>query len=461
MPEIRPLAAVCYAQAFAGGKGPGDISSLIAPPYDVLDANRKAAMLQRDSLNIVAIDLPFTPPKVVGPDAVYEQAGKTYRQWRDAGALASRPAPAFYVYQQNYTHRGRTFHRRGLIAGVRVQPFGKSPTPGCGGGVWPHEQTFSSGKEDRLKLMRATKAQLSPIFGIYRDPQATIAKLLAGVADRKAATFTGATATDAVGHDVWEVNDPATIATFTAALKDSDIYIADGHHRYHTALNYRNELAAAHGGDLPADHPANFVMFVLVSMEDPGMIVLPTHRVLGNLQGFSLAKLQAAAKGKLVIEPFAGSTLADLERALPTAGPHAVGLYVPSAGPRLNDRMFIAGTVGDDPLAATHAGQSEAWRKLDVAIVQHLIVEQICQPTFAQRSEAGNQSEGEVKWKFPHDLGDLAALCDGGEFQLGLVLQPTPLKSVMAVSDAGELMPQKSTFFYPKLATGLVINPLE
>ncbi len=454
MPQIRPIAAVCYAQAFAGSKGRCDISSLIAPPYDVLDADRKATMLQRDALNIVAIDLPFTPPKVVGPDAVYEQAGRTYRQWLEAGALAARPTPAFYVYQQNYTHGGRRFHRRGLIANVRVQAFGKSPTAGYGGGVWPHEQTFSSGKEDRLKLMRATQVQLSPIFGIYRDPQAAIAKLLGQVADDKPASFTGATATDAVGHDVWEVSDASMVATFTKALKDSDIYIADGHHRYHTALNYRNELAAANGGGLPEDHPANFVMFVLVSMEDPGMIVLPTHRVLGNLRDFSLAKLQAAAKGKLVIEPFGGPTLADLERALPIAGPHALGLYIPSAGGagRLDGRMFIASTLSKDPLSGSHAHQSEPWRQLDVAIVQHLVVEQICQPAFAAGAE--------VKWKFPHELADMAALCDSGEFQLGLVLQPTPLKSVMAVSDAGELMPQKSTFFYPKLATGLVINPL-
>ncbi|MEX0775512.1 MAG: DUF1015 domain-containing protein [Phycisphaeraceae bacterium] len=455
MPQIKPIPTIRFARSF--DSKPADISALIAPPYDVLDEERKRAMLGRDGHNIVAIDLPFTPPKVVGPDAVYQRAGETYRAWLKTGVLRQTDRPALFVYQQSYTHRGRKYDRRGVIADVRVQDLGKSPSGQ--GGIWPHEQTFASGKEDRLNLMRATQAQLSPIFGIYRDPRKNVARLMTSAMEAGPATFGGITSDDDVMHSVWEVTDPAMIARFVEPLAAADIYIADGHHRYHTALNYRNQLAQ--GGDLAADHPANFCMFVLIAMEDPGMIVLPTHRVLGGMAGFSFDAFRDAAKGLLNITPFDGPDLAALEKALPHAGPHAIGLYIPKPndakpGQRLGtapgSSLYIASTPTDDPLATTHAQHSLAWRKLDVAIVQHLLVERICQPRFA----GGN----EIKWKFPHALEQVEKDARSEGFQLGVIVQPTPLQSVMDVSDAGELMPQKSTFFYPKLATGLAINPL-
>lgn len=442
MPQIQPIRAIIFQTP-----AEGNLSSKIAPPYDVLDEAGKAALLARDPANIVAIDLPHLPAKTVGPDETYARAGELYRRWLTQGVLKQTSKPALFVYQQTYTAKGRNFQRRGLIANVTIQPFGKSPDGN--GGIHPHEQTFSGPKEDRMKLMRATRAQLSPIFGLHSDPENKVHALLTRIVESRKPDLTGTTPGDGVLHEAWTVDDAAGIRPFVEALSNKDLFIADGHHRYTTALNYREALIKAQG-TLPADHPANFCLFVLIAMQDPGMIVLPTHRVLGGMQGFTFDKFMLAAQGRLKFTPFAGTDVARLEAALPGAGPHAIGVYNPA---RPENPLWIATTTQPDPLATTHPKQSHAWRQLDVAIVQHLYVEQLCQPTFCGNGQP-------VQWKFPHTLEEFKADCHRPGFQLGLLVQPTPLESVRLVSEAGELMPQKSTFFYPKLATGLVINPL-
>ena len=288
MPLIQPIPAVGYACCFDGTGA--DISDFIAPPYDVLDARSKAALLARSDRNIVTIDLPHLPAKSVGPDSAYRFAGDTYARWLSDGTLVRRDQATLFAYRQTFTARGRRYERSGIIANVPVQPFGKSPDGQ--GGIFPHEQTFADAKEDRLKLMRATGAQLSPIFGMHNDPAGQTGTLLAE-AMQKPASFHGRTA-DGVLHEVWTIMDTRRIAAFQDALREADIFIADGHHRYNTALNYRNELL--NQGQRPggADH----CLFVLISMQDPGMIVLPTHRVLGGLTGFTFADFEQAARGK-------------------------------------------------------------------------------------------------------------------------------------------------------------------
>ena len=444
MPEIHPIRAILYAT----GDGP-DISRLIAPPYDVLDEASKAALLDASDRNIVAVDLPHLPPKTVGPDSAYARAAATYRQWLDDGTLTATDAPALFVYRQSYTVAGQPHARRGLIANLPVQPFGEKA------GIHAHEQTFSAPKEDRLKLMRATRAQLSPIFGIYSDPGDDVGPILQRVIDANPAARRGTTANDGVAHELWPVTDRETIDAINHALAPRDVFIADGHHRYNTALNYLQERQAR--GDAGG---AARCMFVLVAMQDPGMIVLPTHRVLGNMPAFDMNRLQHLADGLLRFDPLPGDDPHALEAALAAAGPadqapHVIGLYDPAAS--AGAKLFLARPLQPDPLAATHPERSPAWRSLDVALVQHLLVERLCQPHFC---EAG-QDDGRVTWKFPHEIAQLREIADGPDHQLGVVLRATPLEAVRAVSEAGELMPQKSTFFYPKLATGLAVNPLD
>jgi len=445
MPDIQPIPAVTFSTQ-AGN----DLSDRIAPPYDVLDHASKGRLVAASANNISVIDLPHLPAKTVGPDEAYVGAGEAYRQWLSDGVLQRRDTPAFFVYQQTYTvgdaSGGKTFKRRGLIGNVKVQPFG--PSADGHGGIHPHEQTFSAAKEDRLKLMRATQAQLSPIFGLYSDPDQAIGDLLGKTIDADEPTYTGKTSDDGVLHEAWAVDDADRVAGFQQALLDRDLFIADGHHRYNTALNHYNELKDS-GQDVGN---AAYCLFVMIAMQDPGMIVLPTHRVLGNLPGFTMETFEQAAAGKLTITPVQGTDPALLEKALADSDhPHAIGLYDPSTP---DAPLYLATTVDDDPLKATHPDQSGAWRHLDVAIVQHLIVEQVCVPSFCASGEVNT-------WKFPHEISQLKQLADSDDYQLGVVLRATPLDSVRQVSEAGELMPQKSTFFYPKLATGLVVNPLD
>lgn len=451
MPPIHPFRAITYtplADAQSNGSGV-DLSAFIAPPYDVLDADAKAALLARSDRNIVAVDLPHLPAKELGPAAAYAGAAATFRSWLADGTLTRLRPPAVFCYRQTFQHHGALHQRTGFACTLDLVPFG----PHEGGGMLPHEETFSGPKADRMALMKATGVQLSPIFGLYADDRRAGSHLGTQVCASRAPDASARTA-DMTLHEVWTITDVQVIAQLEAALAGEDVFIADGHHRYTTQLNYVNELK------LPPGHPARRCMFVLISMSDPGTVIGPTHRVLGGMSGYSWGAFMAAAAPHLRFESIAGD-LATLEKALNDLthmGEPRVALY---------DFATKKGTVvisaHSDPLKARFASKPEAWRKLDVAFVQHILVEQICQPAL--------NSGKPVQWAFPHTTAEVAEIAaghqrgsgggDGFVPQLAVLVRPTPLKAVREVSHAGELMPQKSTFFLPKLATGLFMNPLE
>ncbi|MFW6059926.1 MAG: DUF1015 domain-containing protein [Phycisphaeraceae bacterium] len=430
MPQLQPIHAIRFSTA------DGDISSKIAPPYDVLDEGPKQALLSKDPHNIVKIDLPVTPPKTVGPDTAYNEAGQTMRQWLDEGVLTRDEAPAIFPYEQVYTVSGKQLRRRGLFAALKAEEFNRK-----GGGVHRHELTIKGGVDDRTKLMYATEAQLSPVFGIFSDPQGEVVAALSDHFDGREPDFHGKTPDDGVEHRVWVVKDEATIAKMQAFFEPTDVFIADGHHRYTTALEY----AKAH----PDKQQASNCLFVLVASEDPGMIVLPTHRIVCGLESFSMDKLKAAIEQRSEMELVPVKEGADqldaLEAKLPEAGAHAMGLYDPASG-----QCYLL-TYTDDPLAQLAPDKPEVWRQLDVAVVHELLIDRVLKPQFGGEN---------VTFKYTAELGEVRqqAEADGG--RLGVVMQATPLASVMGVSLADEVMPPKSTFFYPKLATGLVVNPL-
>ena len=252
MADIRPFNAIRYALR------PGtDPSQLIAPPYDVLDEAGKAALQAKSPHNIVSIDLPFMPPKSVGPDAVYEQADTTMRKWLAEGVLAQDGRPAMYPYAQTYEHDGHTFNRRGFFALVKLSPFGK-------GAVVPHEKTYKGPIEDRLKLMRATGVQLSPIFGLYSDPKNEVMTALYQRAGKPLMSAT----LDGVDNKLWAEPDAEIENRVIDLMRSKPVYIADGHHRYTTALQYQADMVEKNGGPLPDAHPANWCLFVLVGMQE-------------------------------------------------------------------------------------------------------------------------------------------------------------------------------------------------
>ncbi|GJM18903.1 MAG: phosphatase [Phycisphaeraceae bacterium] len=447
MPSIHAFRALQYRG------GSGDLSAVIAPPYDVLDGDDRAELLARDAGNIVAVDLPHVPAKELGPPAAYQGAAETLAGLIEAGTISQRGTPAIFAYRQRYDMHGKASERCGMICTLDAVPFG----PREGGGILAHEQTFGGPKEDRLALMRATKTQTSPIFGLHQDEQGRATALVRTVMDERAADATAETA-DGVVHELWTIDDDTTINAYADALAGEDIFIADGHHRYTTALNYLEELGGA--GSLPADHPARRTMFVLVGMSDPGLAIGPTHRVLGGMKDYSFEKFQEVGAGHLNFEAVDNdpkkfeqqiASIAEREHR------NVFGIYDFDTG-----LCSVAWPADDDPLGDDFANKPEAWRHLDVAIVQHLIVEQICQPEL-------NGGEP-VKWAFPHTIDEVlelgkgketgSSISGGGRPQLALIVRPTPLEAVREISRAGELMPQKSTFFFPKLATGLCLNPL-
>ncbi len=455
MAKIQAIKGLTYAAASAG-----DVSAWIAPPYDVLDEPSKAALLRKSEHNIAAVDLPHLPAKTVGPDEAYASAGRNFSQWRQTGVLARSERAALYVYRQTFgplPGQATKLQRLGLIANVQLRPFGE--------GVYPHERTFPDACEDRLKLMRATGVQLSPIFGFYLDAEQQMQTRLAQVAAGPP-SFCGRTDGDGVLHEVWAVEDNQRSDAMITAWADRDVFIADGHHRYTTALNYQAEQVSAGTGQPGADH----CMFVLVAVQDPGMVVLPTHRVIGGMHDFSMRRLREASSQWLQIETFDAGSLAELEAALPSRRPHGIGLFHPDdpEGP-----MSIATTIDSDPLSSICPDRKPVWRQLDVAIVESLILDTICRPNFARShaltsaaapaapaSPSTTNNDDGILWKFPHTLDQVQQMVTAGGFQLGIILQPVSIDAVSRVSEAGELMPQKSTFFYPKLATGLIINPL-
>lgn len=448
MPHIYPFRAIQFAN------GQGDASTLISPPYDVLDNAGKDALLGRNAKNIVAIDLPHTPAKELGPPAAYEKAATTLGNMLNDRTLTRQPAPAIFAYRQTFTGEDGVAHQRcGMACTTEVVPFG----PRAGGGILPHEETFSGPKEDRFALMKATRTQLSPIFGLFADEAGTATRIVRDVMSKRSPDMTATMSTDHVLHEVWTVSDAPTIKAYQDALAGEDIFIADGHHRYTTQINYLKHLESQ--GPVPADHPARRSMMVLVGMSDPGLVIWPTHRVLGGMKDYSIESFIAKSASTIRCEPAAGDIRA-VYKSLHSV--HRLGSQRFALWDFVSKRGFLASPVNPDALAARFPEKPRAWRELSVAFCQYIIVEQTCQ---AQLN--GGQP---VKWAFPHTVEEVDAIGKGAETgagggagfaQLAVLVRPTPLQAVKDVSRANQLMPQKSTFFYPKLATGLFMNALE
>lgn len=412
MPEIKPFRAIRYDYTRTGG----DVSNLIAPPYDVLGQADKDALLAKSDRNIVAVDLPHIPPKSLGPQDAYERSATTLQAWLEDGTLVREEKPALYVYHQTFEHAGKTYTRREFITGVRLRPFEE-------GVILPHEQTFGGPKEDRLALTKATACNLSPVFGLYADPENVIGKTFAPIVESEP-DMVGAM--DGVVNKVWILTEPQVIAKVVSALAPKKLYIADGHHRYGTALNYRNWLKEQEGGELPEDHPANFVMLVLGSMDDAGSLILPYNRALA---GVDLATVLDAWS--------AGTEPAPV-------GQEDIVLYDGATGAERRLRYTDRGK-----LRSLEPGQCPSWYRLDAAYLHRYLIDELLRVRMGR----------EPRVRYVKSAGDAKQVAKD-EAGVALLVNATPMGHLRTVSEEGGLMPQKSTYFYPKLATGLTINPL-
>jgi uncharacterized protein (DUF1015 family) len=434
MVRIRPFQGIRYAR-----RADLDGSGLIAPPYDVLDEKSKAALQAKHPNNIVTVDLPHLPAKTVGPDAVYQRAAITMQAWLKAGVLVRDQRPALYPYAQTYEHHGRSFRRRGFFALVKLSPFGA-------GEVVPHEKTHKEAIEDRLKLMRATGVQLSPIFGLYNDLKNEVTDLLYRNAGRP--EFSGTL--EGVKNDLWSVVDAEVENKVMDLMGTKPIYIADGHHRYTTALQYQADAERTNGGKLPEHHPANWCLFVLIAMQDDGLLIHPTHRLIGGLVSFDVELFREAIQDHFEMAEtlLKGDPVDEYVRdVLPKQPAHTFGLF-----DGRTRKLYQLRLKNLEVLKALEPEKSEAWRRLDVAILQRYLLDEVLQPKFAAGKEPAKG--------YTADPDEIASRTDGERYQIALLLQATPLHALEELGRHGEVMPQKSTYFYPKLATGMVMNSL-
>ncbi len=428
MSTIRPFSAIRYATDAVSR----DLSTRLAPPYDVLDAKGKQALLAPDARNFVKVDLPHIPPKSAGPPEVYDASRRQIEEWLADGTMIKDAQPACYVYHQSYTYNGVDYVRKMFFARLRIEPFGT-------GSVFPHERTFGGPKEDRLALMKATRAQLSPIFGLYQDADNTVTTCFEKVLPAEPLAIG---ALDSVDNRIWAVTDPETIADVVKLMTDKAIYIADGHHRYGTAGLYRDWLAEQEG-KLPEDHPANFVLCVFCAMEDPGLLILPTHRVL---PGVALGGEMLREDERIEVADLPVENAEEVPRALGKFGPQAVAVYDATDKGYLMVRPKQAGILKD-----IEPDHTDAWRALGLAFLHAYLLDRTVTPKLC-----GGQAPEIRYMKAAQAAVDEANTSFGTAF----LMQATTMEELRGVCQAGEVMPQKSTYFYPKLASGLVINPL-
>jgi uncharacterized protein (DUF1015 family) len=411
MADLQPLRTLRYEP-----NAVGSLSDVIAPPYDVIDDAMRAELAARSPYNVVHIDLPPS----------YERAAATMRDWRAKGALVQETEPAVWVLRQDYTAPdGARRSRTGFFARVRVDEYGP-------GRIRPHERTHPGPKEDRLKLTRATRTNLSPIFALFPDQN--------GIAERATAQIAQAEPYTVVdGDTLWRSADEDLISELQMALADAELLIADGHHRYETARVYAEEV----GGE--GEH--RYVLMLLCALSDPGLLVFPTHRLLSGLKDDTPKQV---AIRDVLRENFDIDELADPKELEPPPGDGAVAFGYMDSFFKQPFRV----TLKDQAIAdRAMQGMPEPYRRLDTAVLEALVLRGALEMSDDDISHLRGLD-------YSKDLDDAIDAVTRGRADAGFFMRATPVEQVRRVAETGESMPPKSTYFYPKVPTGLVFNPL-
>jgi uncharacterized protein (DUF1015 family) len=405
-----------------------DVGRVVAPPYDVIGPKDQLRYYQQDPHNVVRLIAGEVKPSDSAEDNKYLRAAQFFKQWLDEGVLRREPQPALYIYRHDFvdpiTNQDRS--RRGILGVVELEPFGR--------GILPHERTHARAKADRLSLTRAVHANLSPIFALYEDPRPDLAGLLApALAEQPRLSIRSE---DGDGHTVWSLVGNERIHEVARALQESKLYIADGHHRYETALNFRDKMRLEHP-EAPPDSAFNYVLMLLVDVNDPGLMILPTHRVVHDLQQFDATALPPVLAQRHKVARY--GELSQLMRAMQDQTPtHRIGVALP--GTLLTVDIEPSG-IGD-PVSA-----------LDVSVLHREILQGIL-------GLKDDLVEEERYLSYSRDLDGVLEAVEAGSAQAAFLLRPPAVADVVAVADSGQVMPQKSTYFYPKPASGIVFNPL-
>jgi uncharacterized protein (DUF1015 family) len=434
MAEIHPLNGIRYNTRLVK-----DLAEVICPPYDIISPQQQGELYERDPHNFVRIEYGMETPQDSPSDNRYTRAAAFLDQWLKNEVLTVDSSPSIYVDDHYFTHKGKEWKRRGMVARVRLEEWHRMV-------VRPHEGTLAGPRSDRVNLIRALKANTSPILSMYEDRDKVIHQVLSHATSEK--PMARMRKLEGERHDLWAVTRTDDLQKIIASLADEPLYIADGHHRYESALVYQREQVALHP-DAAQDAPFNFVMMTLVAFDDPGLLILPPHRLLRGLSLSKLDELKSELPAFFGVEelPFKGS---DTWRRVDEWQSAEDSLRLVVFG--LDGDNFLLLTVRDFEAAARFmpSFHTDIYKKLDVSLVDHIILEEML----------GIKPEGDSGIAFNYDREDAVKKVQSGEFQLAFIIKQVRPETIKAISDASDRMPRKSTYFYPKLPSGLVVNRL-
>ncbi len=441
MAKIIPFRGVVYNQAKAGG-----INNLVCPPYDIISSASQQELYQKSPYNIIRLEFGQETPRDTDGDNRYTRAAQSFHEWLETGILRQSKTPSFYIYEMEYGKGGATKRLRGFICRVRIEDYDS-------GIVKPHENTLSGPKTDRLKLLRACRASFSQIFSLFSDPQGKISGILAKVTGSPEMEVKNG---NGVLHRIWPMTDARDIEAITREMADKPFFIADGHHRYDTALNYRNERRKA-AGTFTGDEPYNFATMYLARLEDPALTILPAHRALFDLPGFKPGAFEDDLNKFFDMERFDFDGRSEprvRKRVLDLMASHAEQSHL--FGMRLKDRnsYYLLTLRNDADMDALIPAASPAYRRLDVSILHHLVIEKLLEIKM-EMHKLGTNIE------YIKDADEAAKRVEEGTAEVIFFMNATKVSEVKDVAGAGERMPQKATYFYPKLLTGLVMDKID
>jgi len=438
MAEIRPFRGVHYNQLLVK-----NLASVLCPPYDIITPQMQQELYHQSEYNFVRLEHARELPQDTANDNKYTRSAATLEQWLKQGVLKVDDVPAIYLHDFYFTHAGKEYKRRSIIARVRLEEWDK-------GVIYPHEGTLAEPKSDRLSLLWACQANTSPILALFEDRKQQISSLLA-TQEQKEPTINLSNASGQ-GHYVWAITEPEVVNQICGSLAHQPLYIADGHHRYESALIYQRERQAC-CSSVSRDEAFNFVMMTLVDFSDPGLIILPPHRLVRGMSKSTLEELTAKLRQLFEIE--------ELPLDIPDVWQQVDSLLSGTKLGKTNEvRLVLFGLAAESLFVLrlrdfSVASQlmpyfhSELYKRLDVSIVDHIILEKLL-------GLSGVWDEAILTYSY--DKLDAVNRVLDQEYQLAFLLSPIKAEVIKAIADADDRMPRKSTYFYPKAPTGLVFN---
>ena len=435
MVEIHPFRGVRYNKSKVS-----DLSALICPPYDIITPQMEPEIYSRSQYNFIRIEHGRQLPQDSAADNKYIRAATTLEQWLKQGVLITDETAAIYLHDHYFIYQGREFRRRGITVRVRLEEWHKMI-------VRPHEGTLAGPKSDRVDLLWALKANTSPILAMFEDREGQVSSLLATQESEEPVISLGSY--NGERHNVWAITEPQVVSKICSLFNEKPLYIADGHHRYESALTYQHEQRAC-SSSVSGDEAFNFVMMTLVDFTDPGLIILPPHRLLRGLSASNLGSLLTNLKSFFdIVElsldmPGVEQQVDDL---LADDGQIRLALF------GLKEKQLLVLTLRDFSAASKLMPyfHSELYKRLDVSVLDHIILEELL--GLASSAE-------EVGIAYNYDRKDVISKVKDGQYQLAFILSPVRTEVIRAIADAGDRMPRKATYFYPKLPSGLVFNRL-